>query len=161
VALLCYDHFGSILEERLMARGDHIRTRRRGYWHHGIDCGDGTVIHYTGTPFRLREAVVERCSLEDFHRGRRLEVLLHDSMLDASLIIERAESCLGERSYHLLRRNCEHFACWCATGREESTQVTRAARAFVTGSVVVAVGVAATAAYIAKKAAESSEASEA
>jgi len=27
-----------------MARGDHVRVKRRGYWHHGIDCGDGTVI---------------------------------------------------------------------------------------------------------------------
>ena len=29
-----------------MDKGDHIFVYRRGYSHHGIDCGDGTVIHY-------------------------------------------------------------------------------------------------------------------
>ena len=141
-----------------MARGDHIRARRRGYWHHGIDCGDGTVIHYTGTPFRLRDAVVERCPVEDFTRGRALEVLVHEKTLDPDTIIQRAESCLGERNYHLLRRNCEHFACWCVTGREESTQVVTAARAFVTGSIVVAFGLTSAAIFAVKKARDTSEA---
>lgn len=145
-----------------MARGDHIRTRRRGYWHHGIDCGDGTVIHYSGTPFRLRDAVVERCTLEEFARGRDLEVLTYETPLEPDTAIERAESCLGERNYHLLRRNCEHFACWCVTGREESTQVVKAAKAFVTGSIVIAAGLTTAAVLIAtKKAGDARESSEA
>jgi hypothetical protein len=33
-----------------MARGGHIFVQRMGglYSHHGIDCGDGSVIHYWG-----------------------------------------------------------------------------------------------------------------
>jgi hypothetical protein len=30
-----------------MARGDHIITRLVAYSHHGIDLGDGTVVHWT------------------------------------------------------------------------------------------------------------------
>lgn len=40
-----------------MARGDHLMVWRGrsgedglvGFWHSGIDVGDGTVIHYAGT----------------------------------------------------------------------------------------------------------------
>jgi len=37
-----------------MARGDHIFVRRYSglYSHHGVDCGDGSVIHYTGDDWR-------------------------------------------------------------------------------------------------------------
>ena len=37
--------------------------------------------------------------------------------------VARAESRLGEESYHLLTDNCEHFAIWCKTGVSESHQV--------------------------------------
>ena len=141
-----------------MARGDHIRAKRAGYWHHGIDCGDGTVIHYTGTPFRLREAVVERCTLEEFLQGRKPEVVIHPEPLDAETIITRAERRLGERQYHLFRRNCEHFACWCATDEECSHQVTRAVKAVVIGGVVVTASVAAIVAREATRRRERSEA---
>ena len=30
-----------------MKRGDRIYVNYRAYTHHGIDCGNGTVIHYT------------------------------------------------------------------------------------------------------------------
>lgn len=29
-----------------MQKGDHLYVSRGLYTHHGIDCGDGTVIHY-------------------------------------------------------------------------------------------------------------------
>jgi hypothetical protein len=52
-----------------MAFGDHIYASRFGglYSHHGIDCGDGWVIHYNGpTPLHC---VVRRASLAEFGRG--------------------------------------------------------------------------------------------
>jgi len=56
-----------------MAAGDHIAVLRRRwfhiirYWHHGIDVGDGTVIHLTGPS--KRDAEVTRTSLEEFLKG--------------------------------------------------------------------------------------------
>jgi len=37
--------------------------------------------------------------------------------------VERAESQLGREGYNIVFNNCEHFALWCKTGVEESTQV--------------------------------------
>jgi hypothetical protein len=31
-----------------MARGEHIYVHFTKFVHHGIDCGDGTIIHYDG-----------------------------------------------------------------------------------------------------------------
>jgi hypothetical protein len=38
-------------------------------------------------------------------------------------IVRRARSRLGERRYHLLRNNCEHFCNWCQLGESRSEQV--------------------------------------
>ena len=45
-----------------MSAGDHILVKRMGgaYQHHGIDMGDGTVIHFSGEPFHRAEAKVRR-----------------------------------------------------------------------------------------------------
>ena len=53
-----------------MARGDHVFVRRWGgiYSHHGIDCGDDTVIHYSGEDWErptVRQASLERFANED------------------------------------------------------------------------------------------------
>lgn len=58
-----------------MARGDQIYALREFinfegvYEHHGIDRGDGTVIHY-----RKPSEIVERTSLEVFARGQTIYV---------------------------------------------------------------------------------------
>ena len=58
-----------------MARGDHIYVDRFGgvYSHHGIDCGDGTVIHYTSPNWSERRRI-ERTSLEQFARDDEIQV---------------------------------------------------------------------------------------
>ena len=73
-----------------MARGDHIYVQRLGglYSHHGIDCGDGTVIHLTalgrGPPG------VERVTLEQFAEGDPVKVRDYDAFLRAASGTERA-----------------------------------------------------------------------
>lgn len=105
-----------------MQRGDQIFVRRgRWYAHHGIYCGDGTVIHFVGPRRGVR--VVMRTSLEEFRAGGRIRVRRHRTGLDAEETVRLAESRLGERGYHLLRYNCEHLAAWCRTGRARSRQV--------------------------------------
>ena len=109
-----------------MAKGDRIYAYRNLwnvdglYQHHGIDCGDGTVIHY-----RKPSETIERTSLETFARGNPIYVAEYGDGFGyiPDVVVERAESRLGERKYNLLFNNCEHFANWCKTGVSESKQV--------------------------------------
>ncbi len=114
-----------------MASGDHVFVYCGAYSHHGIDCGDGRVIHFDSTPWQKLAGVSKsRCpamikcvSLADFSQGR--EVLVRDYWLSVSseVTVTRAWSRVGEQGYHLFDNNCEHFAVWCKTGRSDSTQV--------------------------------------
>lgn len=111
-----------------MARGDQIYVYREFltlqgvYEHHGIDCGDGTVIHYRKFENYAR---IERTSLFTFARNQKilLKQYLSGFCFIADDVIKRAESRLGEKNYNLLFNNCEHFATWCKTGLSDSKQV--------------------------------------
>lgn len=109
-----------------MARGDQLYVMRpllnlEGvYEHHGIDCGDGTVIHYskaTETP------TVSRTSYTTFSWGNPVYTKQYSVSFIPDVVVERAESRLGEQQYNLLSNNCEHFATWCKTGKNESRQL--------------------------------------
>jgi hypothetical protein len=105
-----------------MSRGDHVYVRRgRRYSHHGIDCGDGTVIHYSGDRGTTRR--VERSPLESFANGSPVLVRTYRERLPIEQIVANAESRLGDTGYHLVRNNCEHFATWASTGAARSGQV--------------------------------------
>ena len=109
-----------------MAKGDCIYTYRnfgalKGvYKHYGIDCGDGTVIHY-----RKPSEVIEQTSMETFSQGKPVYVAEYTDGFAyiPDVVVERAKSRLGEHDYNLLSNNCEHFACWCKTGISDSKQV--------------------------------------
>ncbi|MEM8642255.1 MAG: lecithin retinol acyltransferase family protein [Cyanobacteria bacterium P01_G01_bin.54] len=107
-----------------MARGDQIYVIRKWhhwdgvYEHHGIDCGDGTVIHY-----RKPSETIERTSLRVFSQGKRHRRRNRPTPFRPEVIVQRALSRLGEHKYHLLSNNCEHFATWCRTGQAESYQI--------------------------------------
>lgn len=110
-----------------MAKGEQIYVLRdlAGvpglYQHHGIDCGDRTVIHYS----KAREdAEISRTSYTAFSWGNRVYPVRQSFMYTPDIVIDRASSRLGERQYDLLQNNCEHFANWCTTGRSESRQLT-------------------------------------
>ena len=109
-----------------MAKGDCIYAYRslgqlRGlYKHYGIDCGDGTVIHY-----RKPSETIERTSLETFSQGKPIYKAEYSNGFGyiPDVVVERAKSRLGENDYNLLFNNCEHFANWCKTGISDSKQV--------------------------------------
>lgn len=109
-----------------MARGDQIFAMRELlrvpglYEHHGIDCGDGSVIHYSKAE---PEAEVRRTSIHAFAMGSPVMQKPQPLSFVADVVIQRAESRLGERRYDLFFNNCEHFANWCKTGRSESEQL--------------------------------------
>lgn len=107
-----------------MARGDQIYVYREFlnlqgvYEHHGIDCGDGTVIHY-----RKPSETVERTSLATFSKGNKVYVKNYTTHFIPDVVVQRAKSRLGEKKYNLLSNNCEHLATWCKTGISDSRQI--------------------------------------
>ncbi len=102
-----------------MARGDHIFVDQyRGlYDHHAIDCGDGTAIEYS------RIHGVRRLSLDEFHKGNPLFVKQYRDSYPPDMVVQRAESRLGENKYNVLTNNCEHFVAWCKIGQKNSEQI--------------------------------------
>lgn len=119
-----------------MARADHIYVSRGVYTHHGVDAGDGTVIHFTGEPGAAKiNAAIERTPLEDFLKGGEVKVRRYGKRDGADTTMTRAESRIGNRDYHLVVNNCEHFATWCCTGRNSSQQVKGAGSLTAHGAV--------------------------
>lgn len=129
-----------------MARGDHIFVPLgRGLTHHGIDLGDGTVVHWCSGEdgkkkhlgdmlYRKARAQVRRTSMEHFCDGRPYRVRAYTSCFDPETVVQRALSRVGECDYDLLWNNCEHFATWCKVGESRSAQVE------AVGGAVVAAG---------------------
>lgn len=115
-----------------MARGDRLEVEHRiagttvTYLHHGIDLGDGTVIHARPHDFRnpFGGGHVVRTSLAAFAEGRSVRVRNEPAAtFEPDQIVDRALSHVGRDGYDLVIDNCEHFATWCATGRRSSRQV--------------------------------------
>lgn len=120
-----------------MAAGDHFYVWRR-HWrvapfrHHGIDIGDGTVVHFTdgmggaaGPGGGANRFSVERTTAESITRDGldSMHRVDHGDRLPAEQTVARAIELVGTRDYHLLFHNCEHVASWCACDRYESIQV--------------------------------------
>ncbi|WP_373479327.1 lecithin retinol acyltransferase family protein [Geminocystis sp.] len=109
-----------------MAFGDQIFVWREFanlsgvYQHHGIDIGDGSVIHY-----RKPSEVIEQTSFETFSKNNRVYSREYPAgfCFIPDVTVKRAFSRLGENQYNLLFNNCEHFATWCKTGVSESQQI--------------------------------------
>ncbi|WP_321328446.1 lecithin retinol acyltransferase family protein [uncultured Ilyobacter sp.] len=108
-----------------MARGDHIKVKRiQGvYYHHGIDLGNNSVIHYTGEPGKKSNASVKRTSMTEFLNGGKLEIVNYSEYLDNEATVLRAAQLVGESNYNLFFNNCEHFATYCKLGKSKSVQI--------------------------------------
>jgi hypothetical protein len=110
----------------VVARGEQIYVMRElvgvpgVYQHHGIAYGDHTIIHYSKA---AEPATVKRTSFDSFARGNAVYTVHQPVCFVPEMVIERAESRLGEQKYDLFFNNCEHFANWCKTGRSESPQL--------------------------------------
>lgn len=108
-----------------MARGDHIFVRRyvNLYKHHGVDLGEGVVVHFAGEPFRKSDATISITTIDGFRRGGRVEIERYANTIDPEETVARALSMVGIKGYSLFGNNCEHFARWCVTGTSGSRQV--------------------------------------
>jgi hypothetical protein len=123
-----------------MAWGDHIKVYRLLYYHHGIEIGDGTVVHFTGEPGRKSDAEIKRTPIEDFLCEGKLEIVEYSQALNPEQVIQTAFKYIGTKGYNLAFNNCEHFARYCKTGDYKSKQV-EDATATAGGSGAVAAGV--------------------
>lgn len=102
------------------------------FQHHGVDLGDGTVVHFTdgrggvaGPGGDPADFCVCRTPLSHFlPRGDEMvHRVRHADPLRGEKIRRRAMRMVGRRGYDLVTNNCEHFASWCVTGHFHSRQV--------------------------------------
>ena len=115
-----------------MARGDRLEVEQRiagstvTYMHHGIDVGDGSVVHARPDDFRnpFGGGRVVRTSWDEFTAGRQVRVTTDPpAAFPPAEVVARALAHVGRAGYSPLVDNCEHFATWCATGSRTSRQV--------------------------------------
>lgn len=121
-----------------MGKGDHIYVNCGAYTHHGIDCGDGTAIHYIGETLK---GVITRTSIAEFASDKEIFVKKYEISDLSDIILLRAKSRLGENKYDLLFNNCEHFATWCKTGKHDSEQVNRVATVAIIGTSITGINI--------------------
>ena len=120
-----------------MAFGDHIYVDRGFYTHHGVDIGDGWVIHFASADSTKSGALIRQATIEDFAGTGAVQVRAYGVRLDADQAVDRAKAMLGESAYDLFANNCEHFATWCVAGDHSSVQ----AEAATSGVSMVGIGV--------------------
>ena len=88
-----------------------VRIGRHGYCHYAI-VSDRSL---GGKPMLIslsyRTGTVAEEAWDEAVRGREVTPSGFRSELDPEEIVGRARSHLGQRSYHLITNNCEHFVC--------------------------------------------------
>jgi len=104
-------------------RGAHIYVERALITHHGIDCGDGTVIDFAGRGGGKDTACIWRVTLAEFAQGAPVKTRTYGSCYSPEVVVARAASMIGRSGYDLFSNNCEHFATWCVMGEHSSAQV--------------------------------------
>ncbi|BAT51691.1 unknown protein [Nostoc sp. NIES-3756] len=110
-----------------MAKGDHIYVsiymNNTAPYHHAIDCGNDTVIHYQKNYKNEKNGIILWVSMKDFAKGRKISTRIYNNCDPPLVVVERAKRRLGETKYNLFYNNCEHFARYCKIGIPISEQV--------------------------------------
>lgn len=104
-----------------MSKGDHIYIHpENSVIHHGINCGDGTVIHYRGKQSGGR---ITRTTYRKFSQGEQVYVGTYSYKFSRDEVVKRARKRLHESDYNVVFNNCGHFATYCTTDKAYSEQV--------------------------------------
>lgn len=104
--------------------GDHLKSSRGLYTHHGLYVGDDIIIHYSGLSGRMQSGLIEKVSLNEFCAGSDYKIVSHPNRdYSRAESVRRATSRLGEDAYSIPGNNCEHFVNWCIEGDHTSSQV--------------------------------------
>lgn len=113
--------------------GDMIRVKSGTVYHYGIYVSDAEVIQFGLAPAArptLKDSEVEvlATDIDTFLGGQFLEVAEFDRKEKKANrapdeVVSTARARLGERGYHILYNNCEHFVNECVSGKHYSEQV--------------------------------------
>jgi hypothetical protein len=116
--------------------GDVVKARRYGaFWHYGVYEGYDSVVVLLAGQGVARQTLAEFAGGSDLRRVDKFD----GARLDHRTTLKRAQDFVGlPLTYNLAKRNCEHFARWCATGDDASHQV----EAFATAAAVAATALA-------------------
>ena len=131
--------------------GDMIRVKAGSIYHYGIFVSEDEVIQFGLAPVArplTKDCEVEVCAtaIEDFLCGGFVEVAFPDKKESKKRkkpeeTVTLAKKRLGEKGYHILYNNCEHFAYECAYGERYCSQaedVRKLFRAFPVLDVYIA-----------------------
>jgi len=133
-----------------MAAGERLEVNRwlagsaLRYVHHGVDMGDGTVVHARPRDFRnpFGGGSVVRTTHAEFADGEEVRPTREPpAAFPPEEVARRAAAHVGREGYCPVVANCEHFATWCATGERRSRQVEAVIRRVVTVAASVVAGV--------------------
>ena len=112
--------------------GDMVRVKSGYIYHYGVFVSEKEIIQFGLAPAArtgVKECDVCVCAsdLPTFLHGGTLEKAVFDEKdkkqpLPADVIVQKARSRLGEKGYHLLYNNCEHFAYECVLNEKKCTQ---------------------------------------
>ena len=111
--------------------GDIIRVKAGTFFHYGIYVSDEEIIQFGLNPtvrMGIPETDIEVCisSVEEFLVDGFLEVGVCEKKdkkrFSKKKVVKLARSRLGEKGYHILYNNCEHFANECYFGEKYSSQ---------------------------------------
>ena len=101
-------------------------------WHFGIMSHFGMVIDRAKRGVQLR-------TWEEFSENLEVKIVPTDSTdFPKKVIHERAMGLVGQRGYHIIFQNCEHFVSWCRKNKVSSPQLTTAVFCFLLLALVVA-----------------------
>lgn len=109
--------------------GDMIRVCCGNFYHYGIFVSEDEVIQFGLPPVegllnrKFDEISVCVSDIETFSMGKMVEVASipkgdKSKRLSPDKTISRARACIGEKGYHILQNNCEHFARYCYLGEK-------------------------------------------
>ena len=124
--------------------GDMIRVKIDDFYHFGIYVDDNTVIQFGKPPVngfaKQRDVRVCTTDLAEFSCGTFVEVAKAEKeeckfRRKPKSVVAFAKSRIGEKGYHILNNNCEHFAYECAYGYRRSDQTDEARKDYKTQPV--------------------------
>lgn len=113
-------------------RGDMVRVKLGKIYHYGIYVSEKEIVQFGLPPTALMrdEKTVSVCvtDVDGFLLGGFLEVGTPDKK-EAKIrknpdeTVALARSRIGEKGYHVIHNNCEHFAYECAFGQKYCSQI--------------------------------------
>jgi hypothetical protein len=109
-------------------KGDILCADRGLYRHYGIYAGNSAVIHYAAREKDFGPDVcVHETTLKNFIKNDKCVAVPINgkNVFSPEETLKRARSRTGEDKYNILFNNCEHFVCWCKTGKNRSKQVSK------------------------------------